>query len=46
MQYTSGVIVVPCRMNSTITTPFLSLKTVAIIMLAGRGLVKLSLFVW
>jgi hypothetical protein len=30
LQYTSDVTVVPCCMNSTISTPFLSQKTVAI----------------
>jgi hypothetical protein len=32
--YTSGVTMVPCCMNSTVSTPFLSKKTVAIRFLA------------
>jgi hypothetical protein len=35
-QYTSDVIVIPYCMNSTISAPFLSQKTVAISFLAGR----------
>jgi hypothetical protein len=34
LQYTADVIVVPCCMNSTISTPFLCQKTVAISFLA------------
>jgi hypothetical protein len=36
LQYTSGVTVVPCYMNSTIRTPFLSQKIAVISFLAGR----------
>jgi hypothetical protein len=36
LQYTSDVIVVSCWMNSTISTPFLSQKTIAINFLAGN----------
>jgi hypothetical protein len=35
-QYTSDVTVAPCCMNSTISTPFLSQRTVAISFVAGR----------
>jgi hypothetical protein len=35
-QYTSDVIVVPCCMNSTISTPFLSQKAAAISFLADN----------
>jgi hypothetical protein len=46
-QYTSDVIVVPCCMNSTISTPFLSQKTVSISFLTGRqSLFKLFRVVW
>jgi hypothetical protein len=41
LQYTSDVTVVPCCMNSTIRTFFLSQKTVSISFLAGRRLFKL-----
>jgi hypothetical protein len=45
-QYTCDIIVVPFCMNSTISTPFLSQKIVAISFLAGRLLFKLFLLVW
>jgi hypothetical protein len=46
LQYTSDVTVAPCCMNSTISTPFLSQKTVTISFPAGRQcLFKLSQFV-
>jgi hypothetical protein len=46
-QYTSDVIVVHCCVISTISTPFLTQKTVAISFLAGRQrLFKLYRFVW
>jgi hypothetical protein len=38
--------VAPCCMNSSISTPFLSQKTVAINFLAGRHLFKLCQLVW
>jgi hypothetical protein len=46
-QYTSDVIVVPCFMNSTISTPFLSQKTATIGFLAGKQrLFKRVRLVW
>jgi hypothetical protein len=45
-QYTSDIIVVPCCMNSTISSPFQSQKTVTISFLAGRRLFKLFRLVW
>jgi hypothetical protein len=45
-QYTPAIAVVPCSINSTISTPFLSQKTVAISFLAGRHLFKLFQLVW
>jgi hypothetical protein len=45
-QYTYDVTVVPCCINSTISTPFLTQKTAAISFLAGRQrLFKLFLVV-
>jgi hypothetical protein len=41
MQYTCDVIVVPCCMNTTISAPFLSQKTVVISFLAARCLFTL-----
>jgi hypothetical protein len=47
MQYTSDFIVVPCCMNSTISTPFLSQKTVAISFLADKVCLNFfCLFCW
>jgi hypothetical protein len=43
---TSDVIAVPYCINSGISIPFLSLKTVAISYLAGRRLFKLFGIVW
>jgi hypothetical protein len=46
-QYNFDVIVVPCCMNFTISTPFLSQKTVAISFLAGKeSLFKNFWLVW
>jgi hypothetical protein len=46
-QHTSDVIVVPCCINFTISTPFLSQMTVSISFLAGRQrLFKISGLVW
>jgi hypothetical protein len=46
-QYTSDVIAVSCYLNSTISTYFLSQKTVAVTYLAGRQrLFKLFRHVW
>jgi hypothetical protein len=42
-QCTSDVTAFPCCMNPTISTPFVSKKTIAISFLAGRRLFKLSL---
>jgi hypothetical protein len=39
-QYTCDIIAVPCRMNSTISTPFLSQKAVAISFLADEIYLK------
>jgi hypothetical protein len=45
-QYTCDVIVVPYCMNSTISIPFMSQKTVPICRLSGRRLSKLFQLVW
>jgi hypothetical protein len=46
-QYTFDIIMVPCCMNFTITTPFLSHKTVAIRFVAGRQcLIELFWLFW
>jgi hypothetical protein len=47
LQYASGILVSPCCMNLTISTPFLSQKPVAVSFLAGRQhLFKLFWHVW